>query len=111
VKPPGEAIAALLEGTHADPFSLLGVHEGPDGAFARAILPGAVSVDAHDLAGKKLGTLKRVNDAWLFEGKVKGGRQPLKYHCAASAHDWWQTDAFSDQKIVGWPENRRFSDR
>ncbi len=41
VKPPGEAIAALLEGIHADPFSLLGIHEGPQGAFARAVLPGA----------------------------------------------------------------------
>ena len=38
MKPSGEAIAALLDGTHADPFSLLGVHEGPEGAFARAVL-------------------------------------------------------------------------
>jgi 1,4-alpha-glucan branching enzyme len=52
VKPPKSAIAALLEGTHADPFSLLGVHEGPKGAFARAVLPGAETAEAHDLSGK-----------------------------------------------------------
>jgi 1,4-alpha-glucan branching enzyme len=75
MKPPGEAIAALLEGTHADPFSLLGLHAGPDGVFARAILPGAETAEAHDLKGKKLGKLKRVDDRGLFEGKVKGGSQ------------------------------------
>ena len=40
MKPSKAAITALLDGTHADPFSLLGVHEGPKGAFARALLPG-----------------------------------------------------------------------
>ena len=34
MKPPASAIESLLEGTHADPFSLLGVHQGPEGAFA-----------------------------------------------------------------------------
>ena len=38
MKPPASAIAALLDGSHADPFSLLGPHEGPEGTFARAIL-------------------------------------------------------------------------
>ena len=35
MKPPGEAISALLDGTHADAFSLLGLHEGPKSVFAR----------------------------------------------------------------------------
>ena len=70
MKPSAKAIIALLEGSHADPFSLLGLHEGPDGVFARAILPGAETAEAHELGGKKLGKLKRVNDRGLFEGKV-----------------------------------------
>ena len=41
MKPPPSAITALIEGTHADPFSLLGVLAGPGGSFVRAILPGA----------------------------------------------------------------------
>ncbi|MEO6717574.1 MAG: 1,4-alpha-glucan branching protein GlgB [Novosphingobium sp.] len=101
MKPTGEAIAALLDGTHADPFSLLGVHEGPAGAFARAVLPGAELAEAHDLSGKKLGKLKRADDRGLFEGKVKGGRQPVKYHCKAGAHDWWVTDAYSFGPVLG----------
>ena len=101
MKPSKSAIAALLEGTHADPFSLLGAHPGPKGAFARAILPGAEAAEAHDLAGKSLGKLKRVDDRGLFEGPIKGERQPLKYLCAAGKHDWWVTDAYSFGPVLG----------
>lgn len=101
MKPPGEAIAALLEGTHADPFALLGVHAGPDGSFARAILPGAETAEAHDLTGKKLGKLKRVDDRGLFEGKVKGTPQPVKYRCTAGSHEWWLTDPYSFGPVLG----------
>ena len=101
MKPPGEAIAALLEGTHADPFSLLGVHAGPDGAFARAVLPGAETAEAHDLAGKKLGKLKRVDPRGLFEGKLKASPQPVKYRCKAGEHEWWLTDPYSFGPVLG----------
>jgi 1,4-alpha-glucan branching enzyme len=101
VKPPAEAITALLEGTHADPFSLLGVHQGPEGAFARAVLPGAETAEAHDLAGRKLGKLKCIDPRGLFEGKVKGDAQPVKYRCAAGDHDWWVTDPYSFGPVLG----------
>ena len=101
MKPPGEAIAALLEGTHADPFALLGVHAGPDGAFARVILPGAETAEAHDLAGQKLGQLSRINAAGLFEGPIKGAPQPVKYRCTAGSHEWWQTDPYSFGPVLG----------
>lgn len=102
MNPPTAAIDALLDGTHADPFSLLGVHEGPEGAFARAVLPGAATAEAHSLAGKKLGKLKRVDERGLFEGKVKGARQPLRYRCTAgSDHEWWVTDAYSFGPVLG----------
>jgi len=101
MQPSGEAIAALLDGLHPDPFALLGVHEGPEGAFARAILPGAETAEAHDLSGRSLGKLKRVDPRGLFEGKVKGGRQPIKYRCRAGAHEWWVTDAYSFGPVLG----------
>ncbi len=101
MKPPGSAIEALLAGTHADPFSLLGIHEGPEGGFARAILPGADTAEAHSLVGKKLGKLKRVDARGLFEGKVKGGRQPVKYRCTAGDHEWWATDPYSFGPVLG----------
>ena len=101
MKPPQEAISALLDGVHADPFSLLGIHDGPLGAFARAVLPGAQSAEAFDLSGKKLGKLKCIDPRGLFEGKVKGGRQPVKYRCKAGEHEWWVTDAYSFGPVLG----------
>ena len=101
MKPPGDAIAALLEGTHADPFSLLGVHAGPDGAFARAVLPGAETAEAHDLTGKKLGKLEQVDDRGLFEGTLTGAPKPVKYRCTSGEHEWWITDAYSFGPVLG----------
>ena len=61
MKPPASAIAALLDGSHADPFSLLGPHEGPEGTFARAILHGAEEAEAFSLKGGKLEVTKTPN--------------------------------------------------
>jgi len=101
MKPPPRAIEALLEGAHADPFSLLGIHEGPDGAFARAILPSAETAEAHDLAGKSLGGLTRTDARGVFEGKVSGPRQPVKYRCTQGSHEWWVTDPYSFGPVLG----------
>ena len=101
MKPPKSAIDALVEGVHADPFSLLGAHDGPQGCFARAILPGAATAEAHDLAGKKLGKLKLIDARGLFEGKIKGQRQPLQYRCAAGENDWWVSDPYSFGPVLG----------
>jgi len=101
VKPPGSAIDSLLAGTHSDPFSLLGVHEGPQGCFARTVIPDAESVEAHDLKGKKLGKLACADPRGLFEGAIKGRRQPVKYHASNKAADWWITDAYSFGPVLG----------
>jgi 1,4-alpha-glucan branching enzyme len=101
VKPPKTAITALLEGTHADPFSLLGVHEGPGSAFARALLPGAETAQAFSLAGVSLGMLSRVDDRGLFEGPIAGGRQPVTYRCTSVDHTWLLTDPFTFGPVLG----------
>jgi len=101
VKPSGEAIAALLEGRHADPFSLLGVHDGPGGLFARALLPGAEAVSVESLSGEPLGVLLQVDARGLFEGAVTGARQPVKYRCSAGDHAWFVTDPYSFGPVLG----------
>jgi len=110
MEPPGEAIAALLEGTHGDPFALMGVHEGPGGLFARTFVPGAETVEAHTLKGKALGTLKRIDGRGLFEGKIKGKRQPLKYRCTAGSHEWWVTDPYSFGPVLGPTDDFLFAE-
>ncbi len=101
MKPSAKAISALLDGLHADPFSLLGVHQGPKGAFARTIIPGAETAEAHDLSGESLGALKRIDDRGLFEGKVQGERQPVRYRATRGADEWWVADPYSFGPVLG----------
>lgn len=100
MKPPPEAIAALLDGTHADPFALLGPHEGPEGTFARAILRGAEEAEAFSLKGGRLGKMTRV-DGPLFEGKLRGKPKPVKYRCRGAGSEWWVTDPYSFGPVLG----------
>ncbi|MCW2382329.1 MULTISPECIES: 1,4-alpha-glucan branching protein GlgB [unclassified Sphingobium] len=101
MKPPKAALEALLAGTHADPFSLLGPHEGPTGIFVRAVVPGAEQVEVHDLAGARLGTLERVDARGLFEGAVSGPRQPLRYRAKGQGAEWTITDPYSFGPVLG----------
>ena len=101
MKPSAAAIKALLDGTHADPFSLMGPHAGPQGTFTRAFLPGASSVSVHSLKGARIGSLQKVDDRGLFEGKMRGNPRPVKYCCKADGHEWWITDPYSFAPVLG----------
>ena len=101
MKPSESALDAVLKGTHGDPFALLGVHEGPDGTFARAILPGADTAEAFSLDGHLLGMLGKVDDRGLFEGRLPGKPQPIRYRCGALGHDWLVTDAYTFGPVLG----------
>ncbi|NBC35191.1 1,4-alpha-glucan branching protein GlgB [Novosphingobium sp. FSY-8] len=107
MKPSASAISALLDGTHADPFSLLGVHRGPQGAFARVVLPGAEVAEAFAIDGTPLGALQRVGDSALFEGLIAdpAGKAdftgPVKYRAGALGADWWVGDAYSFAPVLG----------
>jgi 1,4-alpha-glucan branching enzyme len=101
VKPPKSAIDALLDGTHADPFSLLGLHKGPGGTFARAVIPGAESAEAFDLAGTSLGKLERVDERGLFEGLVGGEPRPVRYRARAGKAEWSVADPYSFGPVLG----------
>ena len=101
MKPPRSALTSLLEGTHADPFSLLGPHAGPEGTFARAILPGAEEAVAFSLKGGRLGRMTRIDPRGLFEGHLRGKPKPVRYHCRAGGHEWWVADAYSFGPVLG----------
>ncbi len=101
MKPGRAAIEALLAGRHADPFSLLGTYAGPQGTFARALIPGAETADAYDLAGNSLGRLARTDARGLFEGEIAGPPQPLKYRAQGHGAEWWMTDPYSFGPVLG----------
>ena len=101
MKPPRGAIAALLEGRHADPFSLLGTHKGPGGTFARVWIPGAEQAAAFALDGDELGTLESVDRRGLFEGVIEGAPQPVRYRARGDGGEWWVTDPYSFGPVLG----------
>jgi 1,4-alpha-glucan branching enzyme len=101
VKPPESAIETLLHGNHADPFSLLGAHAGPNGTHVRAILPGAEEVEAFALGGEFLGMLGKVDDRFLFEGRLSALPQPIRYRCRGGGHEWLVTDPYTFGPVLG----------
>nr|WP_232479694.1 1,4-alpha-glucan branching protein GlgB [Sphingomonas sp. TX0522] len=91
----------MLAGRHDDPFSLLGVFAGPNGTFARTLIPGAETAEAYDLSGTSLGRVNRVDDNGLFEGAIDGDPQPVKYRAQGYGAEWWVTDPYSFGPVLG----------
>lgn len=99
---PAGDVAAIVAGTHGDPFAVLGVHEAGKGFVARCFVPHAEFVTAYTLTGKNAGQLSRRDDRGFFEGKLSlRKRQPLRYHARNSGGDWWLTDPYSFGPVLG----------
>lgn len=84
-----EAIAALVEGRHGDPFAILGPHRSADGIVVRTLLPGAggVSLVNRD-SGARLASMERVHDAGLFAARVEGNpRYRLRIDWPEASHE------------------------
>jgi 1,4-alpha-glucan branching enzyme len=72
------ALDSLIEGTHGDPFSLLGPHDTPDGTIVRLLLPGALQVKIRSLSGEVISEAEAVRGNLLFEAKLS---HPQLYVC------------------------------
>ncbi|TJV40421.1 MAG: 1,4-alpha-glucan branching protein GlgB, partial [Mesorhizobium sp.] len=95
-------VAAIVAGTHGDPFAVLGVHEVDKGFVARCFVPHAEFVTAYTLTGKNAGELSRRDEGGFFEGSLSlRKRQPLRYHARNAGGDWWLTDPYSFGPVLG----------
>ncbi|HEX7871518.1 MAG TPA: 1,4-alpha-glucan branching protein GlgB [Sphingobium sp.] len=94
---------ALVNGSHADPFAVLGVHPAGKGLLARCVIPGADRVTAFPVEGKGAGVpLARIHDGGLFEGKLKvKAARPLRYLAANDGGEWWVEDPYSFGPVLG----------
>src|SRR6476469_7087119 len=64
-----DAVAALVEARHDDPFAVLGPHAVAGGVVIRALVPGAERVEVvEEATGAVVGALERRHEAGLFEG-------------------------------------------
>jgi 1,4-alpha-glucan branching enzyme len=67
-----DAIRAIVEGRHGDPFAVLGVHEVEGATIVRAFVPHAERLSVVTLHENRVaGELTRRGDAGFFEGVVE----------------------------------------
>jgi 1,4-alpha-glucan branching enzyme len=96
------AMAALTQGSHGDPFSVLGLHKHGKQWIARAFVPGAEAIMVQSLQGEDLGEIPRRHDAGFFEGPVNGRDQfPIRFACSNAGGNWIVTDAYSFGPVLG----------
>jgi 1,4-alpha-glucan branching enzyme len=78
--PPEDAIQAIVDARHGDPFSVLGMHVVDGVVAVRAMLPHASHVLIIESAtGVRVASLTRVNDAGFFSGAVSDRSEPFAY--------------------------------
>ncbi len=99
-------IEALFAGRHDDPFGVLGLHDGPDGLIATALVIGADRVEAFSLAGDAAGALPMIDARGLFQGPISfEERRPLKYRARSRRGggdaEWWAADPYSFGPVLG----------
>ena len=80
------SVAALMQGDHPDPFSVLGMHRHDGDLVVRALLPGAVAVDlVESRSGRRLAGLAPVDGSAVFAAVVPRRRNPFAYRLRV---DW-----------------------
>ncbi len=95
-------IAAILAGTHSNPFAVLGVHRVDDGFVARCFILGAEAVTATALDGTIIGELDCLDPAGFFAGEVKlSKQQPVRYRARRADAEWAVTDPYSFGPVLG----------
>ena len=67
-----QAIAALVRGTHGDPFAVLGPHAEESGAtIVRAFQPAATSIEVRIVATGALVAMEKIDPAGVFQVRLK----------------------------------------
>ncbi len=95
-----DEIAALANGSHGNPFAVLGPHAVPGGTSIRALVPGAKNVTALIEGGETIALSSRGKD--FFEG-VTDRHSPFAYRLRAenSAGAWEWDDPYRFGPLLG----------
>ncbi|MFK7868403.1 MAG: 1,4-alpha-glucan branching protein GlgB [Roseobacter sp.] len=104
----------IINGTHADPYAVLGLHEVDGKLTLRAFLPGADQIDAIDPKTKRrIVALKPVADApGLFEGVATRRKNRFAYYLRVTQNgsDWVADDAFRFGPLLGELDEHLFAE-
>jgi 1,4-alpha-glucan branching enzyme len=85
-----DAIAALSNGSHGQPFDVLGMHQVNNGTIAiRAFRPAAKALYLIDETNKKAGKkqMERLNDMGFFEIEVEAKADTFQYHLSEVTYE------------------------
>jgi 1,4-alpha-glucan branching enzyme len=108
-----EATRALVTGAHGDPFSVLGMHAGKDGAglVVRAFFPGASAISVVETGEEaKTWPLALLHEDGLYGAKIAGRRKRFAYQLDVTI-DGAVTrveDPYRFGEVVGHKELLRF---
>jgi 1,4-alpha-glucan branching enzyme len=84
-----DAINAIVDGRHGNPFSVLGLHQSGKELHVRAFVPGAKTLTATTLDGSRVGSIDRRTEAGFFEGPVNLKHGALLRLTAANDGGTW----------------------
>ena len=97
-----DEIAAILAGSHSNPFAVLGIHKSGNVFVARCFIPGAEEVTAMSLDGSVVGELKLQHPDGFFAGTVSMTKQqPVRYRARRGDAEWAVTDPYSFGPVLG----------
>jgi 1,4-alpha-glucan branching enzyme len=95
-------IDAIVGGSHADPFGVLGLHEIDGKWIARTFIPHAEQVTALGHDGAPVGELTRRHPSGFFEGPVEiAQRQPIRFRASNEGGEWEVADPYSFGPVLG----------
>ncbi len=97
--PPAAEIQQILRGQHANPFSILGMHGGNEGApVVRVFAPEAAEVTVIERAtGRAVAPLERIDAEGFFSGPMGRRRRTFAYRLRLRAGDveWERDDPYA----------------
>jgi 1,4-alpha-glucan branching enzyme len=98
----GADVDAIVSGSHADPFAILGLHQFDDKWVARCFIPNAETVSAYAHDGRLVGLLIPRHSAGFFEGLVDiHDHLPIRYHAKNIGGEWDVWDPYSFGPVLG----------
>ena len=92
----------IVNGTHCDPFSVLGLHQRNGEWTVTAFVPGAVSIEVLDSeTDRKIASLAAIDG--LFTGVITGCKAVFPYRLRVSTNDhtWTADDPYRFGPVMG----------
>ena len=104
-QPDDDAIRAIVEGRHGDPFAVLGPHGGGATPLSiRVFWPGAETVTVLDhRTGEPAAKLTLLDKAGFFAGEIAGRNAPFPYRLryGAGGAEWEAEDPYRFPRLLG----------